>query len=503
MSWISDAFRSAGDWVVNTVRDIADGIGGALDSAWNWVSDNISGLPLQFFSAMGTAFPSWTIGGAKYFVPNHADSDVNALMSGTKWGGETITYAMPDSRSDYSLINPSADGFKRLSTGSEGAVRDIMDVLVAGYVNKNVAYSGRGDANIQVAGFEPGSVINRSHGYYPGVPAYGGETWLTNGEAANVKKGSHDYLLVMHELGHSLGLKHTHDHADKLPKMSGERDSTEFTVMSYNETVNRPQSFMQYDIAALQMMYGADFTTNSGNTTYSWKQGSGETRVNGISQGQTSSETIFLTLWDGGGIDTYDMSAFSDNAVIDITPGGSSSFSNAQLAKKDSTGAKVKGNVYNAFLYGGDLRSLIENAIGGSGNDRIIGNQAANVLQGRDGNDILDSGAGNDTLYGGAGDDILYGGAGADILVGGAGLGDMAAYAATNGQGVTVNLANPQFNTGEAKGDTYDGIENIAGTQYTDILTGDAKNNILYGLGSDDILRGGLLGSDDILRGGL
>ncbi|MGO4386337.1 calcium-binding protein, partial [Microvirga sp. 2YAF29] len=52
----------------------------------------------------------------------------------------------------------------------------------------------------------------------------------------------------------------------------------------------------------------------------------------------------------------------------------------------------------------------------------------------------------------------------------------------------------------EAKGDTYDGIENIAGTQYTDILTGDAKNNILYGLGSDDILRGGL--GADVLVGG-
>ncbi|MGO4389692.1 calcium-binding protein, partial [Microvirga sp. 2YAF29] len=142
----------------------------------------------------------------------------------------------------------------------------------------------------------------------------------------------------------------------------------------------------------------------------------------------------------------------------------------------------------------GDTYIEIRGLQGSNYADQLTGDTTSrgNSLSGLGGNDILYGRAGNDTLDGGEGDDILIGGAGADILVGGAGLGDMAAYAATNGQGVTVNLANPQFNTGEAKGDTYDGIENIAGTQYTDILTGDAKNNILYGLGSDDILRGGL-----------
>jgi serralysin len=407
---------------------------------------------------------------------------------------------MPDHRADYQLINPSANGFERLSPQAEDAIRNIMDVLVAGYVNTGIAYSGRGNAKIQDASFDPGDVITRSHGYYPGVPVYGGDTWLTTEDSVNYKKGSHAYFLAMHELGHALGLKHSHDHTDGLPRMSEAHESTEYTVMSYNETTNRPQSFMQYDIAALQAMYGADFTSNNGNTVYSWEPGTGETYVNGVSLGEADSKFIFLTLWDGGGIDTYDMSKHSGNAAIDLTPGGSSRFSDEQLAKKNSSGAKVNGNVYNAFLYNGDTRSMIENAIGGTGNDKILGNQAGNTLEGRDGHDTLTGGAGNDTLDGGAGDDILYSGAGADRLIGGAGLGDMAAYGATNGQGVTVNLARPEFNTGEAAGDTYDGVENVAGTAYTDILTGDAKNNILYGLGGDDILRGGL--GADVLVGG-
>ena len=37
---------------------------------------------------------------------------------------------------------------------------------------------GRNDAMIKVAGFKAGSIIDSSTGYYPGVPGYGGETWL-------------------------------------------------------------------------------------------------------------------------------------------------------------------------------------------------------------------------------------------------------------------------------------------------------------------------------------
>ena len=105
--------------------------------------------------------------------------------------------------------------------------------------------------------------------------------------------------------------------------------------MSYRHlSGDYPQTYMQYDIAALQAMYGADFTTNSGNTVYKWSASTGETFVNGVGQGTPLRNKIFLTIWDGGGIDTYDLSNYSGGASIDLAPGGFVKFSDAQLARR-------------------------------------------------------------------------------------------------------------------------------------------------------------------------
>ena len=67
----------------------------------------------------------------------------------------------------------------------------------------------------------------------------------------------------------------------------------------------------------------------------------------------------------------------------------------------------ARGQVFNALQYNGDVRSLIENANGGSGNDTISGNSANNVLTGNGGMDTLVGGFGNDNLTGGAGADTF------------------------------------------------------------------------------------------------
>ena len=87
------------------------------------------------------------------------------------------------------------------------------------------------------------------------------------------------------------------------------------------------------------------------------------------------------------------------------------------LAKLHRDGSKVAvGNIANALLYNGDTRSLIENAVGGSGNDKLTGNHAANLLKGGAGADRLSGLGGSDILDGGAGADFLLGGAGADVF---------------------------------------------------------------------------------------
>ena len=78
---------------------------------------------------------------------------------------------------------------------------------------------------------------------------------------------------------------------------------------------------MQDDIIALQYLYGANYQYNSGNTVYRWSPTTGETFINGVGQGATLHAKIFLTIWDGGGIDTYDFSNYKTNAVINLAPG--------------------------------------------------------------------------------------------------------------------------------------------------------------------------------------
>ncbi|MCP4128581.1 MAG: hypothetical protein GY753_16185, partial [Gammaproteobacteria bacterium] len=267
-----------------------------------------------------------------------------------------------------------------------------------------------------------------------------------------------------------------------------EEKSMEYSVMTYHSYVGDPggsysnekrgyaQTYMMADIAALQHMYGADYTTNSGDTIYSWDPGSGDTLVNGGIGIDAGGARIFATIWDGGGIDTYDLSAYSSDLNIDLTPGGHSLFSSTQAAYLGG-GNYARGNIFNALLFEGDTRSLIENATGGSGNDTIFGNQADNVLTGNGGNDFLDGGSGADQMDGGEGfDTVSYAGA---------------------GTGITANLNVGIGAGGDAQGDTYTSIEAVTGSSFGDTLVGNYLlsntldggdgNDLIYGVGLDTI----------------
>jgi serralysin len=236
-----------------------------------------------------------------------------------------------------------------------------------------------------------------------------------------------------------------------------------------NETYGFPQTLMMLDIAALQQMYGADFNTNSGNTTYSFSSTTGEMSINGVGQGTPGANRLFLTIWDGGGDDYYDFSSYSTNLNVNLNPGAWSVTSSVQRANLGFSNFAA-GNVYNALQYQGDARSLIENALGGTGNDIILGNVANNVLNGSNGNDTLDGGVGRDTLIGGSGTDTV----------------SFASSAAS----VQLVLYDLNYNTGDAVGDGYVSIEIYEGSTHTDILVGDFLANDLRGGGGGDWLDG-------------
>jgi serralysin len=140
---------------------------------------------------------------------------------------------------------------------------------------------------------------------------------------------------------------------------------------------------MLYDIQAMQYLYGANTGYNTGDNTYTFDP----------------ALPFIKTLWDAGGKDTISVSNFTLGCTIDLRPG---SFS--KVSYFDDISAPVTwttapptptydGTDDLAIAYG----CVIENAIGGSGNDTLTGNDVNNSLDGGAGNDSIDGGAGTDT----------------------------------------------------------------------------------------------------------
>ncbi|MDD2547731.1 MAG: proprotein convertase P-domain-containing protein, partial [Burkholderiaceae bacterium] len=103
-----------------------------------------------------------------------------------------------------------------------------------------------------------------------------------------------------------------------------------------------------------------------------------------------------------GGTDTLNAAAVHKAVTLNLVTGQTNSIGN----DTDTPGT---------FTIATD--NVIENAIGGGGNDSITGNNVANLLKGAWGNDTLVGNEGNDTLVGGIGQDNLTGGAGNDVFV--------------------------------------------------------------------------------------
>jgi len=200
-------------------------------------------------------------------------------------------------------------------------------------------------------------------------------------------------------------------HGVRFPSLPRAHNSYEYSIMTYTQylgdktpgdtAIDHPTTLMQDDIAALQYLYSADFGYRSKNTTYRF-DGNGQLFVNGDGQGVPLHHRTLMTVWDGGGFDTYDFSNKQADLAIDLAPGHFSTFGpRANLGE----GHLARGNLANALLYKGNAASLIERAIGGSGDDRISGNQADNVLIGGGGRDVLNGHGGSDRLTGGRGGD--------------------------------------------------------------------------------------------------
>ena len=161
----------------------------------------------------------------------------------------------------------------------------------------------------------------------------------------------------------------------------------------------------------------------------------------------------------------------------------------------------------NTNVASGDTFVSIENLTGSQGWDNLRGTLGDNLIQGMANVDFIFGRRGDDTLDGGIGDDVLLGGVGADTLIGGAHR-DRAQYSESL-SAMVLDLQYANLNTGEAAGDTYNSIEDLAGGRFADRVSGDTGDNrlfgrrgndVLYGRQGNDYLNGGA--NNDVLNGG-
>jgi Ca2+-binding RTX toxin-like protein len=412
--------------------------------------------------------------------------DVDGLLSGYVWSSPHLTFSFPTDGSYYGAGYESGSGqntvgFAPLNAAQQAAVLSVLAQYAAVSNLQFTEITETADQHADLREAQSGAPFTADT-YYPDVSlAYGegGDTFYGNTHDwyQNPVVGGYGYDTFMHEIGLALGLKDdTTGTALPLPI-----DSVAYTVESYRsyagappdhgytiDTWSYPQSLMMYDIAAIQQLYGANYNTNSGDTIYSWDPSTGEEFINGVGQGAPGGNKIFLTIWDGGGTDTYDFSNYTTDLDIDLRPGAWSTVSVVQLADLD--GAEhpglhlAPGNIANALEYQNNPASLIENAIGGSGNDTIIGNQADNLLDGGAGNDKLVGLAGNDALVGGAGQNVLNGGAGNDILDGGGS--DTAVYSGNRGSYRITRVDADTVQITDLRPGSPSGTDTVTGVQY-------------------------------------
>jgi Ca2+-binding RTX toxin-like protein len=275
------------------------------------------------------------------------------------------------------------------------------------------------------------------------------------------ERGGGEYLnwTVLHEIGHSMGLYHTHQEVAGTPALTSvgaDMNNERYSVMSYTgatsgaSTYGHAVSLMALDIAALQELYGTETYANTNSTYTLFDRASADLQ---LTEGDVHIGRAYYSIWDSGGTDTIDYGSSANSVMINLnaatldrsTTVASDAAPAVTAAQHTGYFGQLSATLQDEFIdpdnhaggffsrvltennntYSGEdggftiaNGAVIENATGGMNDDMLVGNEVANTLTGNDGDDVLIGSGGNDSLDGGEGCDIAaFSGAHGDYTI--------------------------------------------------------------------------------------
>ncbi len=363
----------------------------------------MSGIDTSGLSCSGQGASAPGAAGAAVGAPkadwSSAQIAANLTRSNTSWttkagSSVVVTYRFLNIRPTTGV---EAAGFSAFNEAQKYAARIALQTW-ADAANIKFVESSSTSAQIVLANTTSGP--GQAWAYMPGA-GVGGDVWINPNQASNfqLNPGGYGLLTMIHEIGHALGLSHPGDYdASKgVPTYANDakyfRDSRQYSDMSYfsasNTGANHGSSYaatpLLDDILAIQRLYGVNTAVRNTATTYGFASTASLPAYN-----FAANATPVVTIIDAGGDDTINLSGYKTAQRLDL---------------HDGTFSDIGGLTANlSIAYG----TIIENAIGGSNNDTLIGNDVANRLTGGAGADLLVGGLGDDVLIGGDGTDTVY-----------------------------------------------------------------------------------------------